>query len=83
MAADIKDVDRRQERMQAPRQDGFASAASASDHHTAQAGINGGQQESEFQGAVAGDGGQGKGPGGSTTCNHGDAGGLRRGRQSR
>lgn len=83
MATDIKNVDWRQQCMQAPGQDGFAGAASAGDHHTAQAGINGGQEQGELQGAVAGDGGQGKGPGGSTTCNHGDAGGLHRGRQSR
>jgi len=69
--------------METPRQNRFAGAAPAGDHHTPQAGVNGCQEQGQFQGSVAGDGGKGEGPSGCTTCNHGNAGEVRRGRQSR
>ena len=63
--------------MQAPCQHRFAGATPAGNHHAAQAGIHGRQQQGELQRAVAGDRRQWKGTGGLvvlhryTGCHHG------------
>ena len=56
--AAFDDFDRRQQGMQTAGQHGFAGAAPSSDHHAPQGWIDRGQQQSQFQGGVAGDSGQ-------------------------
>ena len=73
LAAHIEHVDRRQQGVQTASQHRLPSATTTGDHHPAQAWIDRGQQQGQLEGAVAGDGGEGKGPTGNSACNHGRA----------
>ena len=62
--------------MQSPRQHRLSGATSPSDDHAAQSWVYGCQEQGEFEGAMTGDGSQGKGAAGlivlhrHTACHH-------------